>query len=199
MPAVYQLDYECTIPFFEENGYFDNQFINTFIQHSAFNVISGVRSLLHEDREYFMERNKEIGFELQINSEITLLTGNCVSMSIVEYNYFGGAHPNHHTHTLNFAFSPDRLFSLDDLIDYSGYRNLDDFVRAMVKEYGDPSDDIQDVLLSCLDEHAAYRLGFNIYSDKLMINMDNQLAHGFKAAGYLEIPRSKLKFKFNVD
>lgn len=199
MPAVYDLSYECTIPFFEENGYFDNQFINTFIQHTAFNVISGVRSLLHEDREFFMERNKEIGFELRINSEITLMTGNCVSMAILVYDYFGGAHPNYRTHTLNFAFSPDRTFSLSDLIDYSGYQNLDDFVKAMIKEYGEPGEDIQDTLLSCLDDYSAYRLGFNIYPDKLMINMDNQLPHAFKAAGYIEIPRSKLKFKFNVD
>lgn len=195
----YKLTYECVIPFFEENDYFDHQFINNFIQHIAYTTVAEARGFLHEEHENLQNHNAETGYELSINYKITFLSEKCLSIAISVYNYFGGAHPNYSTHTLNFSFAPDRHLSLYDILDYSGYPNLEGYIKALVEEFGDPSEDIKESILSHLENVRAHRLDFNIYPDKIVLSLVNDLPHVIKAAGDIEIPLSKLKFQFDFD
>lgn len=181
------------IPFFNENKYFNNNFINTFVQQLGYSIISDIRVFVTEDNNYSISRDNEIDFYLDVGYNIHTLNENFLSMTIRRIDYFGGAYPNHYIYSINFAFKPERKISLYDILDYSDFSSLENFLFQMIEKYGE--DDCKEIL----KKHStyAYSSSVDFYFNDTFFTLDfmNLFPHAMKACENLKIPIDKIKFK----
>jgi hypothetical protein len=181
------------IPFFNENNYFKNDYINTFVQQLGYSIINDIRVFVAEDKEYSISRSSEIMFYLEVSYTIETLSEKFLSIAITRSSYYGSAYPNHYVYTINFAFKPDRKISLYDILDYGEFSNLENFLVIMVENYGETE------CKEMLKEYSTYeyssQLDFSFNDKAFTIYYTNLLPHAFKACGYLKIPIGKIKFK----
>lgn len=188
-----KIDSTFEIPFFNENRYFNNNFINVFVQQLGYSIINDIRVFVAEDEGYSIARSTEMEFYLEVGYTIHTLNEKFLSMTIGRSDYFGGAHPNHYCYSINFAFKPERKISLYDILDYSGFSNLEDFLVKMIEQY------VEEECKEILKEYSTYEytseLDFHFNKDLFTIDYMNLLPHAMKACGGLEIPIEKVKFK----
>jgi hypothetical protein len=177
-----KVDYECSLPLFHKNKFFDADFVNTFIQQKVLDVISENRKWINEDVEYFKD-NEFLYFEISFN--IKNLDENNLSMSIIYNSFFGGAHPNTSIDTLNFGFKPDRKINFREIVDY---KNLKDFLDKAIDIYGieEQKESLKNYTKYINEEN------INFVFDKETIEIDfmNQIPRVILAIGNLEIPRT---------
>jgi len=185
------LDYSCKIPFFLENKFFDNMFVNSYIQQLAYSIISDTRSFINDDKSSIIERNKEIGFYLAISYTIHTLNTKYLSMTVTIENYFGGVHPNNYIHSLNIAFNPDRKLNLYDVVRFGDFQK---FIKKMIKTYGDDKEQ-KEVLNNYLEYITYNNLDFSIDDDKLNLYFLNFMPRVVMAFGFLEIPIVEIDYK----
>lgn len=179
------LDYECNIPFFSENQYFDNLFVNTYIQKIAFDVIGETRAYITEDKEYMMERSSEIAFDLSIDYTIQTLNHNFFSLLITVNTYFGGPYPDFHFHTLNIAYKPERKLNFYDVIKYADLQN---FLKKIIAKYGEDKEHRQ--ALNRYREYLTYdNIEFTIENEEITIYFTNQMPKVIKALSFLTFPK----------
>src|SRR5690606_16793739 len=76
-----KVDYECNLPLFHKNRFFDANFVNTFIQQKSLNFISDLRAHFSENREHFQGNEEQL--YLDITHSIKKLDEEYLSMSIV--------------------------------------------------------------------------------------------------------------------
>lgn len=188
------IESECKIPFFLENTVFNQLFVNAYIQHLAFDAISEARSFFKEDEVFYIERSKEIQFQLFIWYTIHILNDKFLSITISVENYYGGLHPNNRIYSLNFVFKPDRKIKLEDLFDYSEYGSFESFIKTLILQFAD-DEHHSETLIGYLDNISLYELDFSFDESILTIYFMNQLPRVAMALSFLEIPINKLKFK----
>lgn len=178
------INYECKIPLFFENKFFDNLFVNTYIQKIAFDIISETRAYINEDKEHVIENSKEMGYDLSIHYTIETLNEELLSIVIHIHSYFGGPYPNYYNHTLNIAFKPDRKLTLNDLFKYS---DLQEFLIEKINRYGEDNEQKE-----ALHQYREYikdnEVEFSISEGKITIYFINQMPKVIKALGYLYFP-----------
>jgi Caspase domain len=188
-----KIDSTFEIPFFNENRYFNNNFINVFVQQLGYSIINDIRVFVAKDEGYSISRSSEMEFYLEVGYTIHTLDEKFLSMSIGRSDYFGGVHPNHYCYSINFALKPERKISLYDILDYSGFSNLEDFLVKMIEQY------VEKECKEILKEYSTYEytseLDFHFTKDLFTIDYMNLLPHAMKACGGLEIPMEKVKFK----
>lgn len=188
-----KIDSTFEIPFFNENKYFNSAYINAFVQQLGYSIINDVRVFVAEDEQYSISRSNEMEFYLEVGYTIQTLNEKFLSILISRSDYFGGAHPNHYVYSINFAFKPERKISLYDILDYSGYSNLEDFLKSMIDQYGET--ECKEMLMEYSNYEYAYQLDFSFNDTSFTIHYMNLFPHAFKACGFLEIPIEKVKFK----
>ncbi len=180
------LDYECSIPFFSENIYFDNLFVNTYIQKIAFDVISDTRAYIVEDKEYMIERSSEISFDLSIDYTIKSLNHNFFSLLITVNTYFGGPYPDFHFHTLNIAYKPERKLNFHDVVKYV---DLQTFLTKVIAKYGEDKEHKQ--ALNQYQKYLTYdNIEFTIEDEKITLYFTNQMPKVIKALSFLTFPKN---------
>lgn len=188
-----KIDSSFKIPFFNENPIFNSQFINAFVQQLGYSIVNDIRVYVSEDETYSITRSSEMEFYLEVNYTIVTNNDKFLSLLINRSDYFGGAHPNHYVYSLNFAFKPERKISLYDILDYSDYSNLENFLEAMVDKYGD--DECKSILLEYSTYEYSNQLDFTFNDEYFTIYYFNLFPHAFKACGIIEIPINEIKFK----
>ncbi|ADY52453.1 peptidase C14 caspase catalytic subunit p20 [Pseudopedobacter saltans DSM 12145] len=188
-----KIDSTFEIPFFNENKYFNNNFINAFVQQLGYSIINDVRVFITEDEGYSISRSSEMEFYLEVGYNIHTLNEKFLSVTIGRSDYFGGAHPNHYIYSINFAFKPDRKISLYDILDYSNFSNLENFLSTMIDQYGD--EECKEILNEYSTFEYTSQLDFYFNDTIFTIDFMNLLPHAFKGCGSLEIPIDKIKFK----
>lgn len=182
------------IPFFNENKYFNNNYINSFVQQLGYSIINDIRLFMTEDEDYLITRsNDSEGFYLQVNYKIKTLNDKFLSIIISREEDFGSAHPNHWLYSMNFALQPERKINLNDILDHDGYSNLKEYLIEMIKIYGIP--EYKEILQEYTTSEYIYGLDFSFDSIEFIIYFVNVLPHAFKACGFLQIPIVKVKFK----
>ena len=180
------IDYICELPLFKNNDYFDSNFVNTFIQQKALERISDFRSWL--DNSYGEEIEHE--YYLQIFYTLKQLNVKYMSLSLNCESFFGGAHPNTSIDTLNFAFKPDRILKLYDLVSYI---DLHDFLKDVLSRFGDT--DQKEILKDYIEYFTNENIEFTFDHEILEIDFTNQIPRVIMALGILEIPFSELNSK----
>lgn len=185
------IEYECNIPFFLESKFFDNIFINTFVQHLAYNIISETRSFLNDDKNYYIEKNKELIFYLNISYSIMTLNQKQLSMSINVERHLGNMRTYINIHSLNIAFKPDRRIDLYDLIEFTDFEK---FMKSMITKYSD-NEDHQKTLLHHLEYFDPHTLDFSIKLDTLDLYFLKYLPSSKRNSAFLSIPINDLHFK----
>lgn len=188
-----KIDSTFEIPFFGENKYFKNDYINAFVQQLGYSIINDIRVFVVEDEEYSIMRSSEMEFYLEVGYTIQTLNEKFLSITISRSDYFGGAHPNHYIYSINFAFKPDRKISLYDILDYNGFSNLENFLVTMADQYGET--ECKDMLKEYSTYEYSSELDFSFNDKAFTIYYMNLFPHAFKACGFLEIPIEKIKFK----
>jgi len=178
---------------FNENKYFKSDYINAFVQQLGYSIINDIRVFVSEDEGYSISRSGEIEFYLEVGYTIQILNEKFLSITINRSDYFGGAHPNHYIYSINFAFKPDRMISLYDILDYSEFSNFENFLISMADKYGEA--ECKDILKKYSTYEYAYQLDFSFNDKMFNIYYVNLLPHAFKACGFLEIPIGDIKFK----
>ncbi|WP_179021847.1 PdaC/SigV domain-containing protein [Winogradskyella forsetii] len=186
---------DCTfeIPFFNENKYFKNNYINTFVQQLGYSIINDIRVLVAHEESYSISRSDEMEFHLEVEYSIHTLDDKFLSITISRSEYFGGVHPNHYIYSINFAFKPERKISLYDILDCSEFSNLENFLVTMVEQYG--GKECKDILKEYSIYSYSSKLDFSFNDKAFTIYYINLLPHAFKSCGILEIPISEIKFK----
>jgi TIR domain len=183
-----KVDFSCTIPQFINNPYFDETFVNIFIQHAALVSISNYRSFL---KDYPEKNDFDLSIELACN--ISRLTKHSLSISMSDNNYMGGPRPNTSITTLNFLFNPERLCGLDDIIEFG---LLSDFVKECLEKYG--TEEQKHFLHNHLDLIDQYGIDFLINDKSLEIILLNKLPRYMMPLSFIEIPLSKLNLKVEI-
>lgn len=181
------------IPFFNENEIFNSQFINAFVQQLGFSIINDIRVFIAQDESYAISRSNETEFYLEVSYVIETNNDKYLSLVINRQDFLGSFHPNHYIYTLNFAFNPDRKITLYDIIDYTGYKNLEDFLEIMIDRYAD--DEAKTMLYEYSKFEYFYNMEFSFNDDYFTIYYFNLFPHAFKALGFLAIPISEINFK----
>lgn len=181
-----KLDYECNIPFFSENRYFDNLFVNTYIQKIAFDVISETRGRISKEKEFMIQRSSEIPFDLSIGYRILTLDQNFLSLLITVHTYFGGAYPDFHFHTLNISYKPERKLNFYELVKYS---DLQTFLKKIIGKYGNDKEHKQ-----ALNQYRKYftydNIEFTIEKDYITLYFTNLMPKAIKALSFLTFPKN---------
>jgi len=188
-----KIDSIFKIPFFNENKYFKNDYINAFVQQLGYSIINDIRVFVTEDEEYSISRSIEMEFYLEVGYTIETLNEKFLSITISRSDYFGGAHPNHYIYSINFAFKPERKISLYDILDYSAFSNFENFLISMAKQYGES--ECKDMLKEYSTYEYSSQLDFSFNDKTFTIYYMNLFPHAFKGCGFLEIPIEKIKFK----
>ena len=183
-----QIDYECDLPLFQNNTYFDSNFINIFIQQKDYETISDFRNWIVDDKEYFKERIEPFGY-IEIGHSINYLNKNYLSMSIVCESYLGGAHPNTSINTLNFKLNPEIIIKLRDLIEFN---DIQEFVNQSIEKYGDEE---QKEHLPKYVEYLDENINFTFDDKTLIISFINIVPRVIMALGMIEIPLKNLSTK----
>ena len=186
------IDYHCNVPLFKENKSFDHLFVNAFVQQHAYSIISNVRQFFTEDREYFIERNKEIPFDLSIGYSIHTLGDKMLSMTFSTDNYFGGAHPNTSITSLNIAFSPERIIQIPDVVKYEG--TFMDFLNWAIENFSEDKEQ-REILLNLIEDEMSEKLDFSIDEKEMTLYFTGYLPRVLMPHSFLEIPLEKLQLK----
>lgn len=182
------LEYECSLPLFSNNTYFDAHFVNTFIQQKALETISNFRSWILEIREFL--ETQEMHSYIDISYNIKYLTKDFLSISIVYDSFLGGAHPNTSFDTLNFRFNPDSKLNLRDLIEYS---DLKEFLIDCIKKFGDEGQ--KESLVHYVEYISEENISFVFDEEELEIIFTNQTPRVIMALSFLTIPMKELKMR----
>jgi hypothetical protein len=185
------IDYECKIPLFSENKVFDNIFVNTFIQHRAYNVISDTRTYINEDKDFIIERNKEIGFSVNISYTIHTLNDKLLSLTIAVESYLGSMHPNNYISSLNIAFKPERILNLYDIIKFGDFQ---EFIKPMIEKYS-VDEEHKETLKHYSEYITSHNLDFSVNDKTLSLYFLNHMPRAFIALGFLDIPIEQLELK----
>jgi len=183
-----KIDYECDLPLFQNNTYFDSNFINIFIQQKAYETISDFRNWIVDDKEYFKERIEPFGY-IEIGHNINYLNKDYLSMSITCESYLGGAHPNTSINTLNFKLNPEIIITLRDIIEFN---HIQEFVNELIEKYGDEE---QKEYLPKYVEYLDENINFTFDDKTLTISFINIVPRVIMALGMIEIPLKNLKQK----
>lgn len=183
-----KVDFSCTIPQFLSNPYFDESFVNIFIQHAALIKISDYRKFL---MDYPYERDSNFSIDLACN--ISRVTRNMMSLSLSDDNYLGGPRPNTMITTLNFLFNPERIVELTDVIEIDSVR---DFVKENLEKYG--TEEQKQYLAGYLDIEGPLELDFLIREDTLELILLNGLPRYMILLSFIEIPLGDLKLKVEI-
>lgn len=184
------IESDFKIPFFLDNKFFDSKFVNAFVQQIGFSIVNDIRIFFSEDVEFYTERSKEMPFSIEVNYETKRQGDKTLSVVINVYNFFGAAHPNYYTYTVNFAFNPDRKISLFDILESQDKENL---IKSLIDKYAE--DECKDILHSYANYEHIYHLDFAIDNEFLYLYFVNLLPHAFKACGYLQIPIREVTLK----
>lgn len=188
-----KIDSSFEIPFFNKNKYFQNDFINAFVQQLGYSIINDIRVFVTEDENYSISRSNEIEFYLDVGFSIETLNEKFLSVVINRSDYFGGAHPNHYIYSISFAFKPERKLSLEDILDYEKYKNIENYLIAMIDKYGEP--ECNELLKRYSTFEYINQLDFSFNDEHFTIYYMNLFPHAYKACGYLEIPINNTKFR----
>lgn len=188
---IKNLEYNCILPVFQKNLLFDTHFVNTFIQQKVLETISNYRNWINESR-HFLETH-DMSCYIDINYNISYLTPDFLSISIVNNSYLGGAHPNTSIDTLNFKFNPDTVLKLRDLIEYS---NIQTFIIDCIEKYGD--NEQKEHLTQYVEYINEESANFLFDEDNLEIIFINELPRVFMPLGFLTIPRRDLKWRSDI-
>ena len=132
-----KIDSSFHIPFFNRNKYFQNDFINVFIQQLAYSIVSEVRSFFAVDEDYPVSKNNEIEYYLEVSFTIETLNENFLSITINRNDYFGGLYPNYYVYTINFTYKPERKVSIYELVNYGEFKNLENYLASLIDKYGE--------------------------------------------------------------
>lgn len=189
------IDYKCDLPLFYQNKFFDYQFVNTFIQQKALKIISQYRHFIIEDKEHLINigyPDYDFNFYFEISHTVKNLNEKFLSLTIFYNSYLGGAHPNMHIDTLNFAFNPERILELRYLVEYN---NINEFIKECLFKYG--SEEQKENLkyyLEYLDENIDF-----VFDDKtLEIDITNHIPHVILPLGIIKIPMKDLDIKWTI-
>jgi hypothetical protein len=187
------IEYDFVIPSFHINENFKADYINGAIQELGYNIIQEVRSFILEDETGFIEQTKEASFFLQVGYNINIFNHKFLSVSIARSDHFGGAHPNNYIYSINFAFKPDRKINFPDLVDYSYFKNFNEFMFKCIEKYGDH--EYIDVLKEYTEDINPETLEFSFNDNILTIELLNIMPRYLMAISFIEIPLSDLKLK----
>jgi hypothetical protein len=185
-----KIDYQCDLPFFHKNVFFDAHFVNTFIQQKASDRISGFRKWINADDDFFNERQNNFYFE--ISHTIKRLDEKNLSLTIFYNSYFGGAHPSISIDTLNFAFKPDRRLDFRDIVFIDGikYESINVFIKEHSLRYGNEGQ--KEILESYIRYFTEENINF-VFDEKILeIYFTNQVPHIMAGIGTLEIPMNAI-------
>lgn len=183
-----KIDYECRLPVFRDNKYFQSSLINSKIQNIGFEIISDTRKMLEDD--YFKERLKETPFYLYISYYIKEINKIFLSLSINVENYFGGAHPNNYSYHINIAFNPEKNIEFRDLINIE--RGLKEELLDLIEHFSDDAEQKTVLLNSVQEEDYISDIEFNF--DKENITLYFPLPRVVQCYSDLEIPLNKLNY-----
>ncbi|MGB1283623.1 MAG: TIR domain-containing protein [Polaribacter sp.] len=176
-----KIDYECKLPLFRKNKFFDSKFVNTFIQQKVLKNISETRKWISEILD-FLKNNDFLYFD--ISYTIKRLDENYLSISIIYDSFLGGVHPITSIDTLNFGFKPDRKISFQEIVEFD---NLKEFLDKAIDQYG------MNEQKQYLKDYTEYidEENINFVFDDRVIEIDfmNQIPRVILALGSLEIPR----------
>lgn len=181
-----KIDFTCSIPQFFKNPYFDENFVNIFIQQLALQTISDYRNLLNDS-----DFESESGYSIELACHISRITKNMLSLSLADNNYLGGPRPNTSLKTLNFLFNPERRIYLDELIEAG---DITTFLLENTEKYG--TEEQKKILPNYADDFRHYfDIDFLLTEEMLEIVMINALPRYMMPLAILEIPLKDLTIK----
>lgn len=185
------IDYNCVVPMFSKNKFFDNNFVNTYIQQLAYSLISKTRLFISDDKDYIINLSKEKPFYLNISYTVEKLTKTFLSLIISYGDNFGGVHPNDYLYSLNIAFNPERKVDLYDVIRFN---NFEEFIKNLIAKFS-YDEEQKEILETYSKQISSHDLDFSLTNDTLNLYFINHMPRVVQALGILEIPITELEFK----
>lgn len=179
------LEYTCSLPLFHRNIYFDANYVNTFIQQKALDVIDIYRKITQDKFEY-LQNPENFGY-IGINSNVAYISKVYLSVSISYESFLGEAHPSTSIDTLNFRLNPETKIEFNEIVNYN---KLQDFLVSSINRFGDQEQ--KESLISYCEYINEDNINFTFNENNLDVILINQLPRVLMALGILSIPLSKI-------
>lgn len=182
---IKNLEYNCSLPLFHKNNYFDANYINPFIHQKALEIIDIYRKNTEDEISYY--QNPENFGYLDINGVVHYISKDYLSISITYDSYEGQAHPHTAIQTLNFRLNSETKIEFNEIVNYE---NLQEFLISCVEKFGDEVQK-EDLVRYC-EYITEENINFTFNEEFVEVIFMNQLPRVIMALGFLSIPLKKI-------
>lgn len=186
-----KINYQCSIPFFENSDKFDSNNINSNIQNIVYEILSDLRTGLI-DSEINLEENPQISdYFYEIGYSINLISSRFISINISTFSSLGGPYPRSHIISVNYILSPERKIKLHDIIPIDNEKS---FFNSIIEKYSEDGEEKQ-TLLEYLDYYSISGIEFSIHENFIHISLLNYIPKVVQCYAFIKLPLED----FNID
>lgn len=186
-----KINYQCSIPFFENSDKFDSNNINSNIQNIVYEILSDLRTGLI-DSEINLEENPQISdYFYEIGYSINLISSRFISIDISTFSFLGGPYPRNHIISVNYILSPERKIKLHDIIPIDNEKS---FFNSIIEKYSEDGEEKQ-TLLEYLDYYSIAGIEFSIHENFIHISLLNYIPKVVQCYAFIKLPLED----FNID
>lgn len=186
-----KINYQCSIPFFENSDKFDSNNINSNIQNIVYEILSDLRTGLI-DSELNLEENPQISdYFYEIGYSINLISSRFISIDISTFSSLGGPYPRSHIISVNYILSPERKIKLHDIIPIDNEKS---FFNSIIEKYSEDGEEKQ-TLLEYLDYYSISGIEFSIHENFIHISLLNYIPKVVQCYAFIKLPLED----FNID
>jgi hypothetical protein len=186
-----KINYECSIPFFENNDKFDSNNINSNLQNIVYEILSDLRTGLIDSETNLDEVPQVYDYFYEIGYNINLISSKFISIDIVTFSSLGGPYPRSKIISVNYILSPERKIKLNDIIQID---NEKFFFNSIIQKYSEDGDEKQ-TLLEYLEYYSVSGIEFSISDKMIQISLLNYIPKVVQCYAFIEFPLED----YNID
>lgn len=179
-----KINYECTLPFFENNDKFDSNNININLQNIVYEILSDLRNGLIDVGKNVEEIPQISNFFYEIGYSINLISSKFISIDISTFSFLGGPYPRSQIISINYVLSPERKIKLDDIIQID---NEKDFFNSIIQKYSEDGEH-KETLLNYLEYYSINGIEFSINEKNIGISFLNYIPKVVQCYAFVDFP-----------
>lgn len=186
-----KINYQCSIPFFENSDKFDSNNINSNIQNIVYEILSDLRIGLIDSETKLEEIPQIFDYFYEIGYNINLISSKFISINIVTFSSLGGPYPRNSIISVNYILSPERKVKLNDIIQIDDEKS---FFNSIIQKYSEDGEEKQ-TLLEHLQYYSISGIEFSINEKSILISLLNYIPKAVQCYAFIELPLED----FNID
>jgi hypothetical protein len=179
-----KINYECTLPFFENNDKFDSNNININLQNIVYDILSDLRNGLIDAEKNLEEIPQISDFFYEIGYSINLISSKFISIDISTFSSLGSPYPRSKIISINYILSPERKIKLNDIIQIDDEK---DFFNSIIQKYSEDGEH-KETLLNYLEYYSIDGIEFSINEKNIGISFLNYIPKVVQCYAFIDFP-----------